>query len=104
MIILDLGSDLNSKIFAELVKLMGMKRTFSFADRAYYQGSHQTFAYSGIKSAMFSVNFFSYPVSNTSYKISETSYTLFELTFGNQDVVYTDLFKGATAFTPEYKL
>ena len=33
MIISDLGSNLKSKVFANLVKLMGMRHTFSIADR-----------------------------------------------------------------------
>ena len=41
MIISDLGSELNSKIFAELVKLMGMRHTFSIADR-HANGSERT--------------------------------------------------------------
>ena len=41
MVISDLGSDLNSKLFAELVKLLGIRHTFSIADR-HANGSERT--------------------------------------------------------------
>ena len=41
MIISDLGSDLNSELFAELVKLMGMRHVFSIADRHAERAYHK---------------------------------------------------------------
>ena len=115
MIISDLGSDLNSKIFAELVKLMGMRHTFSIADR-HANGSERT-----IKEVVRHLRAVAYDsriddiyddpliipsvqyILNT-HRSSETSYSPFELTFGTQDVIYSDLLKGATTFSPQFKL
>ena len=115
MIISDLGSDLNSKVFESLVKLMGMRHTFSIADR-HANGSERTIkevvrhlralAYDKriediyddpliIPSIQYMLN---------SHRSSESAYSAFELTFGTQDVLYTDLLKGADTFSLQQKL
>ena len=115
MIISDLGSDLNSKVFAELVKLMGMRHTFSIADR-HANGSERT-----IKEVVRHLRAISYDariddiyddpfmIPSVQYILNshcstETSFSPFELTFGTQDVLYSDLLKGATSFSPQQKL
>ena len=116
MIISDLGSDLNSKVFANLVKLMGMRYTFSIADR-HANGSERTIkevvrhlraiAYDNritdiyddplmIPSVQYMLN---------SHKSSETSFSAYELIFGTQDLIYTDLLnKEAKTFNSQQKL
>ena len=115
MVISDLGSDLNSKLFAELVKLMGMRHTFSIADR-HANGSERT-----IKEVVRHLRAIAYDsriedvfddpliIPSVQYTLnthlsSETSYSPFELTFGTQDVLYTDLLKGVNEFSPQQKL
>ena len=115
MIISDLGSDLNSKVFAEIVKLMGMRHTFSIADR-HANGSERT-----IKEVVRHLRAIAYDkriddiyddpliIPSVQYILnshcsSETSYSAYELTFGTQDVLYTELLKGGKDSRPQHKL
>ena len=115
MIISDLGSDLNSKVFESLVKLMGMRHTFSIAD-SHANGSERT-----IKEVVRHLRALAYDkriediyddpliIPSIQYMLnslrsSESAYSAFELTFGTQDVLYTDLLIVADNFSPQQKL
>ena len=115
MVISDLGSDFNSKLFAGLVELMGMRHTFSIADR-HANGSERIIkeVVRHLRAIVYDKridNVFDDPLILPSVQYilnshvsSETSFSPFELTFGTQDVLYTDLLKGATTFNPQHKL
>ncbi len=103
-VISDLGPDLNSQLFKELIQLIGMRHVFSIADK-HSNGVERTcketqrhlraMVYDErikdvfvdptiIPSAQYILN---------SHVSKETGFSPFELTFGTQDKVYLDLFK-----------
>jgi hypothetical protein len=111
MVVSDRGPDLTSQLFAELVRLMGMRHVFSIADR-HVNGSERL-----IKEAQRHLRAIVYDTrvkdifddatiipsvqSIMNSKVSaETAHTPFELTFGSQDALYTKLLPAdATATT-----
>ena len=115
MVISDLGSDFNSKLVAELVKLMGIRHTFSIADR-HANGSERTIrevlrllrtiAYDSIIEDVFDDSLIIPSVQYTlnTHLSLETSYFPFELTLGTQRLLYTDLLKGVKVSFPLQKL
>ena len=115
VVISDLGCDLNSKIFESLVKLMGMRHTFSIADR-HANGSERT-----IKEVVRHLHALAYDkriddiyddpliipsiqYMLNSHRSSESAYSAFELSFQTQDLPYTDLLKGADTFSSQQNL
>jgi hypothetical protein len=107
LIISDMGPDLKSQLFAELVKLMGMRHVFSIANR-HINGCERVIkevsrhlramVYDKRVSDVFEDPTF---IPSVQYILNthvsdETGQTPFELTFGTQDVIYKDLLSDVT--------
>lgn len=111
MVISDLGANLNSEIFTELVKLMVMSYVFSIADR-HVNGSGRTIkevvihlraiVYDSSIRAVYDVPLFVPSVQDilNSHRSAETDFTPFELTFGTHNVLYQELFKDCKTHPP----
>jgi hypothetical protein len=104
MIVSDLGPDLNSKIFAQLVKLMGMAHKFSIADR-HVNGVERNLKEVArhLRAIVFDdrvPDIFENPtiipscqhILNT-HESSETGFSPFELTFGSDDKAYANVLR-----------
>jgi hypothetical protein len=107
MIISDKGPDLNSTLFEELVKLMGMRHVFSITDK-HSNGTERinkeilrhlrAMVYDTRVSDIFSdrtkIPSVQYVLNtHASIEISDSTITPFELTFGSHDSLYSDLLK-----------
>ena len=115
MIISDRGPDLTSQLFAELVKFVGMTHVFSIADK-HTNGSERLIkeVQRHLRAIVFDTRIsdvFDDPtiVPSVQYimnsKVSlETGQTPLELTFGSQDVLYTDLLSESNGTEPGHIL
>ena len=104
MIISDLGTDLTSKLFAELVQLMGMRHVFSIADK-HANGTERPIkeVVRHLRALVFDTRIQDIfddvtKIPSVQYILndhvsSETGFTPFELVFGSVDAVYKDLLK-----------
>jgi hypothetical protein len=102
MIISDLGPDLTSELFAELIKLMGMRHKFSITDK-HANGSERVARETGrhLRAIVYDTrvtDVFDDPnvIPSVQYILnqhesSETGYSPFELTFGSADIIYNNL-------------
>ena len=115
MIVSDKGSDLNSKLMEELVRLMGMRHVFSITDR-HVNGTERVIGevVRHLRAIVFDKripNVFDEPTAIPSVQYilndhlsSETGeISPFELTFGSDDVVYKDLLRDAKV-EPEHAM
>lgn len=108
MIISDLGSDLNSHLFAELVELMGMRHVFSIADK-HANGTERSIKEVNrhLRAIVYDERIkdvFDDPtiIPTVQYILNshiskETNYSPFELMFGSMDKNYNKLFEDKTA-------
>lgn len=115
LIISDMGPDLKSQLFAELVKLMGMRHIFSIANR-HINGCERIIKEIGrhLRAMVYDKRIsdvFGDPtmIPSVQYIINthisdETAQTPFELTFGTQDVIYRELLVDAQATDPSHML
>jgi hypothetical protein len=105
LIVSDMGPDLKSHLFAELVALTGMRHVFSIANR-HVNGCERLIKEVSrhLRAIVFDrriSNVFDDPtvIPSVQYILNthvsdETSRTPFEMTFGSQDVIYKDLLVG----------
>jgi hypothetical protein len=108
MVISDKGPDLTSQLFAELVRLMGMRHVFSIADK-HVNGSERLIKEAQrhlraivydtrVKDVFDDVTIIPSVQSIMNSKVStETNHTPFELTFGSQDTLYSSLLRKASS-------